>query len=125
MNTRKKSLTAAALAPLIWLAGCGTGGGEFDDYYQPAMHYEPYPIEVARGAVRLDVSTRRGQLIARQKDSIGRFAQQAVATGAGRIEVQSPSAPGAETVAERAAEIMVANGVAPEAIVTKTYSGGR
>jgi pilus assembly protein CpaD len=124
MNTRKTSLTAAALMPLIWLAGCGMGGGEFDDYYQPAMHYERYPIEVAKGAVRLDVSTRRTQLSARQKDSIARFAQQAVSTGARRIEVQSPSA-ASEQVAEQAADIMVENGVAPDAIVTKTYSGGR
>ncbi|HEY7763892.1 MAG TPA: CpaD family pilus assembly protein [Aestuariivirgaceae bacterium] len=125
MNTRKTSLTAAALAPLIWLAGCGMGGGEFDDYYQPAMHYERYPIEVAKGAVRLDVSTRRAELSARQKDSIARFAQQAVSTGASRVEIQSSSAPQSERVAEQAAEIMVANGVAPEAIVTRTGSGGR
>jgi pilus assembly protein CpaD len=121
MNMRKTSLTAVALAPLIWLAGCGMGGGSFDDYYQPAMHYERYPIEVAKGAVRLDVSTKRAQLSARQADSIARFAQQAVSTGASRIQVQSPAGGAAEAVAERAAEIMVANGVAPEAIVVRKY----
>jgi pilus assembly protein CpaD len=125
MKTRTLILTAAALMPLIWLTGCGSGGAEIDDYYQPAMHYERFPIEVAKGAVRLDVSAKRSRLSARQEDSVVKFAQHALSSGASHIEVQRPSGTAADAVAGRVTQLLVSHGVAPDAIVHKDYSGAK
>lgn len=125
MKTRQLALTAAALLQLIWLAGCASGGAEIDDYYQPAMHWERYPIEVAKGAVRLDVATKRSALNASQEDSVAKFAKDAISSGATQIEVRRPSGITADAVAGRVTQLLILNGVAPEAIVHKDYSGGR
>jgi pilus assembly protein CpaD len=125
MKLHRLSLTAAALMPLVWLAGCSSDLAEVDDYYRPAMHYERYPIEVAKGAVRLDVSTKRNRLTARQEDSVIRFAQQAVASGASQIEVRRPPGATGESVADRVTELLVASGVPPAAIAHDDYSAGR
>jgi pilus assembly protein CpaD len=120
-----RAATGVALMPLLWLAAC-SGGAEIDDYYKPAMHYERFPIEVARGAVRLDVSTRRPSLGERQEDAVAKFAQQASASGAHRIQVQRPrSAATADAVAGRVTQILVMNGIEPESIVESEYAGGR
>jgi pilus assembly protein CpaD len=121
LNTRPARL--AALLPLLWLAAC-SGGAEVDDYYKPAMHYERFPIEVAKGTLRLDVSTRRSSLGERQEDSVARFAQQATSSGAPHIQIQRPrSASTADAVAGRVTEILVDNGIEPEAIIQSQYAG--
>ena len=125
MKMCRLSLTALALLPLVGIAGCSTELAEIDDYHRPAMHYERYPIEVAKGAVRLDVSTKRSRLTARQEDSVTRFGQQAMASGAGRIEVKRPSGAAARSVAERVTELLVDTGLPSEAIVHTDYSAGR
>lgn len=115
MQTRKLSLAAAALMPLVWLTGC-SGGAEVDDYYQPAMHWERYPIEVAKGSVRLDVTTRRSNLNPRQEDAVVKFAQQALSSGAARVEVRRPSGSNGDAVAAQVTELLIDTGVPPEAI---------
>jgi pilus assembly protein CpaD len=125
MKFCKLAITAVALTPLLGLAGCSTELAEIDDYYRPDMHYERYPIEVAKGAVRLDVSTKRSRLTARQEDSVTRFAQQALASGASRIDVKRPSGGTAGSVADRVSELLVAAGVPHETIVQTEYSAGR
>jgi pilus assembly protein CpaD len=125
MTTRKIALTAAALMPLVWLAGCGSGGAEVDDYYQPAMHWERFPIEVTKGSVRLDVTTKRSTLGARQEDAVVKFTQHAVSSGAIQVEVQRPQGINADAVAGRVTQLLIANGVAPEAIIHQNYAGGK
>lgn len=125
MKLCRLSITALALAPLVGLAGCSTKLAEVDDYYRPAMHYERYPIEVAKGAVRLDVSTKRSRLTLRQEDSVTRFAQQALAANASRIEVKRPAGETSASVAERVTELLVEAGVPAEAIAQADYSAGR
>jgi pilus assembly protein CpaD len=120
-----RAATGVALMPLLWLAGC-SGGAEIDDYYKPAMHYERFPIEVAKGSVRLDVSTKRSTLGERQEDAVARFAQSANASGAPRVQIQRPrSAATADAVAGRVTQIMVMNGIEPENILESDYAGGR
>ena len=123
MKLCRLSLTALALVPLVGIAGCSTDLAEIDDYHRPAMHYERYPIEVAKGAVRLDVSTKRSRLTLRQEDSVTRFGQQAVASGAGRIEVKRPSGAAAGSVAERVNELLIETGIPRDAIVHSDYFG--
>jgi len=120
-----RAATGVALMPMLWLAAC-SGGAEIDDYYKPAMHYERFPIEVAKGSVRLDVSTKRPSLGERQEDAVARFAQDANASGAPRIRIQRPrSAATADAVAGRVAQILVMNGIEPESILESEYAGGR
>jgi pilus assembly protein CpaD len=120
-----RAATGVALMPLLWLAGC-SGGAEIDDYYKPAMHYERFPIEVAKGSVRLDVSTKRPTLGERQEDAVARFAQSANASGAPRVQIQRPrSAATADAVAGRVTQIMVMNGIEPENILESDYAGGK
>jgi pilus assembly protein CpaD len=123
MQTRKLSLAAAALMPLVWLTGC-SGGAEVDDYYQPAMHWERYPIEVAKGSVRLDVTTRRSELSPRQRDAVVKFAQQAISSSAAQVVVRRPSGTNADAVAERVTALLVDTGVPLETIV-HSQGGGR
>jgi pilus assembly protein CpaD len=125
MTTRRLALTATALMPLIWLSGCGYGGAAIDDYYQPQMHYERFPIEVAKGTVRLDVTTKRTTLTDRQEDAVAKFAQQALDSGAQHINIRRPSGSRAEAVADQVTELLVARGIAPEAIVHKDNAGGK
>jgi pilus assembly protein CpaD len=125
MTTRKLALTAAALMPLVWLGGCKTGGAEIDDYYRPAMHYERYPVEVAKGSVRLDVATKRPTLSAHQEEAVVKFGQQAVSSAVGSIEVRKPSGATADSVAAEVTELLVQTGVDPGAIVHRDYSGSR
>jgi pilus assembly protein CpaD len=125
MTTRKLAITAAALMPLVWLTGCQSGGAEIDDYYRPAMHWERFPIEVAKGSLRLDVATRRSTLGARQEDAVVRFAQQAISSGTTHIKVQRPHGTNADAVAGRVTQLLVASGVAPEAITHNDYAGGK
>jgi pilus assembly protein CpaD len=125
MTTRRLAFTAAALMPLIWLTGCQYGGAEIDDYYRPAMHWERFPIEVAKGSMRLDVTTKRSTLGARQEDAVVKFAQQALSSGTTKIEVQRPHGTNADAVAGRVTQLLVANGVAPEAIIHNDYAGGK
>jgi pilus assembly protein CpaD len=120
-----RAATAAALMPLLWLAACAADNAAVDDYYKPAMHYERFPIEVAKGAVRLDVSTRRPSLGERQEDAVARFAQAAQTSGARHIQVQRPRAAAtADAVAGRVTQILVMSGIEPEAIVQREYGGG-
>jgi pilus assembly protein CpaD len=120
-----RAATGVALMPLLWLAAC-SGGPEIDDYYKPAMHYERFPIEVAKGSVRLDVSTKRPTLGERQEDAVARFAQSANASGAPRVQIQRPrSAATADAVAGRVTQIMVMNGIEPENILESDYAGGK
>ena len=44
------------------LAACSNGELALDDTYVPAAHYERYPIEVASGPVKMEVSSRHGTL---------------------------------------------------------------
>jgi len=120
-----RAATGVALMPLLWLAAC-SGGAEIDDYYKPAMHYERFPIEVAKGSVRLDVSTKRPTLGERQEYAVARFAQSANASGASRVQIQRPrSAATADAVAGRVTQIMVMNGIEPENILESDYAGGK
>jgi pilus assembly protein CpaD len=125
MKLCRLSITVLALAPLLGVAGCSTELAEIDDYYRPDLHYERYPIEVAKGAVRLDVSTKRSRLTLRQEDSVTRFGQQAVASNATHIEIKRPAGETSGLVAERVTELLVAAGVPAEAIAQVDYSAGR
>ena len=44
------------------LAACSDGGLALDDTYVPAANYDRYPIEVVRGPVKMEISSRHGTL---------------------------------------------------------------
>jgi pilus assembly protein CpaD len=111
--------------PLVWLSGCGSQLAQVDDYYQPQMHYERFPIEVAKGTVRLDVTTKRATLTDRQEDAVAKFAQQALDSGAQHIVIERPSGPRAESVAAEVTELLIARGVASDAIIHQDRAGGK
>ncbi len=82
MRIDRKLLCAAKLAvPLVaagLLAACSsTQPVAFEDTFSPQMPGQRYPIDVARGTVKLDVSTASARLTAAQEDAVTRFAQQA------------------------------------------------
>ena len=124
-----KSIRAFGIVPLalMWgLTGCGSGGAEIDDNYQPALHWERFPINVAKGTMKLEVSTRRAMISNGQEDAIRRFAQQASAAGVGEMIVQRPeSGVAADAVAGRVTQILVSEGIAPQAVVNLSYKAPR
>lgn len=127
-SSRRLSLRAAALLPLaltLAVVGCGPMEPDVDDVYVPALHYERHPIEVATGAVRLEVKPR-GRLSVGQEEEVVRFAQGASAKDANEVVIKRPNGgPAADTTAGRITHILIEQGVKPQAIVHERYSAGR
>jgi pilus assembly protein CpaD len=110
---------AAALA--LSAAGCEGGMGAFEGY-DPAPHYERYPIEVAKGKVSAEIKPAGGGLNQSQKEAVMRFAQQAQSNAASAVFVRQPSGGGrSAAVAGEITSVLVHNGVAKSKIVRTTY----
>lgn len=106
------------------LAACSSGELALDDTYVPVAHYEKYPIEVTRGPVKMDVSSRHGTLQASQINAISAFSRSAKNSGSTRITILRPSAGGASgKVARETYKLLVQSGVSPGMISQKTYPG--
>src|SRR5262245_66243532 len=84
----------APLALLLAMAGCAQSGPDFDDVYVPAAYQDRYPIQLAKGEAKLDVSGRHGYLSVSQADVVARFAQQSLSKSASVIHVRRPSGGG-------------------------------
>ncbi len=106
------------------LAGCSSGELALDDTYVPVAHYERFPIEVKRGPVRMEISSRHGNLQPSQINAISGFSRSASGSGSSKITVLRPSAGGASgKVARQVYQVLVQNGISPGMIVQKTYPG--
>jgi pilus assembly protein CpaD len=117
-----KVLFAAAAAAA--LAGCENGGAEIDDVPVPTSINQRYPIEVAKGPVKLDVKAAHGTLSEMQADTVRRFAQSAMSNRVSVVHVRRPSGGGRSiSVAQDISNLLIENGVPEEAIVHSTYGG--
>jgi pilus assembly protein CpaD len=106
------------------LAACSNGELALDDTYVPATHYERYPIEVVRGPVKMEVSSRDGTLQPKQINAIVGFSRSAVISRSSRITILRPSGGGASgKVAREIYQLMVRSDITPSMIVQKTYPG--
>ena len=106
------------------LAACSNGELALDDTYVPAAHYDKFPIEVAHGPVRMEISSRHGTLQSSQINAISGFSRSASNSGSSKITVLRPSAGGASgKVARQVYQVLVQSGTAPGMIVQKTYPG--
>ncbi len=106
------------------LAACSNGELALDDQYVPAAHYERYPIEVTRGPVRMEISSKHGSLHASQINAISGFSRSAKNSGSSRITILRPSAGGASgNVARQTYQLLVQSGISPGMISQKTYPG--
>jgi pilus assembly protein CpaD len=104
------------------LAGCGKGDAFVDDVPVPTTHYQRYPIEVAKGPVKLDVQAAHGTLSEAQADTVRRFAQTAISNRVSVIHVRRPSGGGRSiSVAQDIADLLSDNGIPDSAIVHSTY----
>lgn len=129
-NDRKVLCSAKLVVPLIaaaLLAACSsTRPVVFTDTYTPQLPDQVYPINVAKGTVKLDVSTASARLTSAQEDAVTRFAQQARNSASGYVVVRRPgSNVNADVVAGRISQILADQGVAPDRQVQTTYRGGR
>src|SRR3954466_6893863 len=79
------------LAPLLAVAGCDAVPSSADDCFTPVASSQRYPIEVTKGPVQVDVSSRSVQLGTKQHDILVRFAQHARSDGASVVHVRRPS----------------------------------
>lgn len=106
------------------LAACSNGELALDDQYVPVAHYERYPIEVTRGPVRMEISSKHGSLRASQINAISGFSRSAINSGSSRITILRPSAGGASgKVARQTYQLLVQSGISPGMISQKTYPG--
>lgn len=106
------------------LAACSNGELALDDTYVPATHYERYPIEVTRGPVKMEVSSRDGTLQPKQINAIVGFSRSAVSSRSSKITILRPSGGGASgKVARETYQLLVQSGMSPSMIVQKTYPG--
>jgi pilus assembly protein CpaD len=122
---RRATKLVAPLALMGLVAACSsTRPVLIDDVYAPSLHYQRFPIEVARGTVKLQVSTASARLTAGQEDAITRFAQQARTSASGYVVVRRPSGNvNADVVAGRVTQILADQGIAPQNQVQTTYRG--
>jgi pilus assembly protein CpaD len=104
------------------LVACSNGELALDDQYVPVAHYERYPIEVTRGPVRMEISSKQGSLHASQINAISGFSRSAKNSGSSRITILRPSAGGASgRVARQTYQLLVQSGISPGMISQKTY----
>ncbi len=124
---RRAIKLAAPLALMAVVAACSsTRPVLVDDSYTPVQHYQRFPIDVAKGTVKLNVSTASARLTAGQEDAITRFAQQARSSATGYIVVRRPGGNvNADVVAGRIAQILADQGIAPQSQIQTTYRGAR
>ncbi len=115
---------ALALAAVIAVSGCQGMQGEVDDVYRPPLHYQRYPIEVAKGTVKLDVPVRSGRLTPAQEDAVVRFAQQARSHDAQRVYIRrAGGSVSADVLAGRITEILRRQGIPPAVMSHSTFNG--
>jgi pilus assembly protein CpaD len=106
------------------LAACSNGELALDDTYVPTTHYERYPIEVTRGPVKMEISSRHGTLQSAQINAISGFSRSARNSGSSRITILRPSGGGASgKVAKETYQLLVQSGISPGMISQKTYPG--
>jgi pilus assembly protein CpaD len=106
------------------LAACSNGELALDDTYVPATHYERYPIEVTRGPVKMEISSRHGTLQSSQINAISGFSRSAINSGSSKITILRPSGGGASgKVARQTYQLLVQGGISPSMITQKTYPG--
>jgi pilus assembly protein CpaD len=104
------------------LAACSSGELALDDTYVPAAHDERFPIEVTRGPVKLEISSRHGTLQLSQINAISGFSRSAMNSGSSRITILRPSGGGASgKVARETYQLLVQSGISPGRISQKTY----
>lgn len=112
----------------VTLGACSTYGmrGEVDDVYVPVSTSERYPIEVAKGTVKVNVGTTSARLSPGQKSAITRFAQQARASGVQKISIRRPrGSVNADVIAGRITQIFAEQGVSGQLLHHTTFAGRR
>jgi pilus assembly protein CpaD len=108
----------------ITASGCESLNGEVDDVYQPPMHYQRYPIEVAQGKVQMKVPARSSRLSAAHEDAVARFAQEAVDHQDGGINIARPAGQtSGDVIAGRVTQLLNTHGVSSGNIRHSTYKG--
>ena len=129
MISRNKSLSALIKATgcaliAVTASGCESMNGEVDDVYQPPLHYQRYPIEVAKGKVQMKVPTRSSRLSAAHEDAVARFAQDAFDHQAGGVMIARPAGvTSADVVAGHVTQVLNAQGISSSNIRHSTYKG--
>ena len=129
-NVCKFTQSVSKLAPVlvaISLGACSQGWkGEVDDVYKPVSHTERYPIDIAKGTVRLNVPTRSSRLSDGQVDAVTRFAQQVRSSGAQVVTVRRPAGSvNADVIAGRITQVFAEQGVKGNLLRHSTFSGRR
>jgi pilus assembly protein CpaD len=124
VSAASKMSLALFIAMSSSLAACSNGELALDDSYVPATHYENYPIEVVRGPVKMEISSRDGTLQPRQINAITGFSRSAVSSRSSKITILRPSGGGASgKVARQTYQLLVQTGITPSMIAQKTYPG--
>ncbi len=124
VSAASKMSLALFIAMSSSLAACSNGELALDDTYVPTTHYEKYPIEVVRGPVKLEISSRDGTLQPKQINAITGFSRSAVSSRSSKITILRPSGGGASgKVAKQTYQLLVQSGITPSMIVQKTYPG--
>ncbi len=125
VTTASKTRLLLMLAVSSSLAACTSDDLAGDDQFVPVAHYEKFPIEVAKGPVKMEVSSKQGKLQPTQINAISEFARSAKNASSSRITVRRPSGGGASSkVARETIHLLVQSGIPSHMIVHGTYPGG-
>jgi pilus assembly protein CpaD len=119
---------ALPVTAALTLGACSApwGPDPYENVYVSQVHWERYPIEVAKGTMKMEVPTSSASLSAAQEETVVRFAQQARRTEASQVVVSRPAGGAhAGVVADHVTHILASEGIPPRTIVSATYNGGR
>jgi pilus assembly protein CpaD len=128
-SNRKSLRTTAhgslALIAAIGLTGCAIAPSALDDSYVPMNGSEKYPIEVAKGPVTLEVSSKHGTLQPNQINAVSAFARSAMGNGFTGLTLRRPAGGGQSArVASEVASLIQQMGMPASKIHMATYPAG-
>ena len=80
-----------AVGSLLLLSACGLPDPALDNFYEPATHYDRYPIEVEKARVTKVLRVKLGVLRREEVNAVVNFAQDARKNAESKITVSWPS----------------------------------
>ena len=121
---KKHLASVLVFGSLSVLTGCGLPDPELDNFYEPATHYDRYPIEVKPAVVTQKLQAKLGILSTEDIDAAIYFAEDARKHARSKVSVKWPSGSAkSRAPASHAVQILVRQGVPRNMIALSSYKG--
>lgn len=120
----RAAATLLLLLPASLLAGCSQDFASSDDFYEPQLVQQRFPIEVVDRPVKMTLPAAPGRLPESEVDRLASFARAARENATSPVSVAYPSGSAhARGVSKQAVRVLLAQGVPRSRIETASYNG--